>query len=234
MSIAHSGPYSPSRWGYWSDGDDDLTSGEEAHECGPAFGEAPPEVGGMAPSGPLSLGCGQRHFLPPPSRHRGDSVEAVSASGADGLQLPLPTSMESPFPPAAETVSASGADGPRLTSPVYAGPEADGAPASLSSLSAGLGVQPEASAEVAPHPFHSLSPSRRERASDSKGEPPAPLGAIRPKALRDAATTGSARADPSPPHSLVAPRAGSLSLSTAWSPSRREGGAYIVKKRRGC
>ena len=65
MSVAYSGPYSPSRWGYWSGDDDDLASGEEALECGPASSEAllAPVAGVMAPSGPLSLGRDQRHLL---------------------------------------------------------------------------------------------------------------------------------------------------------------------------
>jgi len=112
----------------------------------------------------------------------------------------------------------------------HAGPvtAADAAPVSLSSWSAGLGVRPEASSGMVPPPLHSPSSSRREWAADGKGEPPAPLGAIRPKALRDAATTDCAHADPSPSHSLVAPRAGSLFLSTARSPSRREGVADVA------
>ena len=106
--------------------------------------------------------------------------------------------------------------------------EADAAPVSLSSWSAGLGGRPEASAEMAPPPLPSPSPSRREWAADSKGEPPAPLGAIRPKALRGVAATDHALAGYSLPHSLVAPRAGSFSLSTAWSPSRTEAVADVA------
>ena len=111
------------------------------------------------------------------------------------------------------------------TGPVAA---ADVAPVSLSSWSAGLGERPEASAGMVPPPLHSPSPLRREGAADSKGEPPAPLGAIWPKALREVATTDRAHADPSPRHPLVAPRAGPLSLSSAWSPSGSEGAADIA------
>ena len=159
-----------------------------------------PEAGVMAPSDPLS-------YVLSPSRCEETVVAAIDDPAAAVLSSNL-----DPL-----TLSHAG--------PVTA---ADAAPVSLPSWSAGLGVRPEASAEMVPPPLHSPSPSGREWAADGKGEPPAPLGAIRSKALRDVATADCAHADPSPPRSLVAPRAGSLSLSPAWSPSRREGVADVA------